>query len=54
MDDKFYGSVTAAIVREGDEDKIELEEAYVQTLPGVGLPKGMNLKAGRALWSWVI
>ncbi|CAM9640049.1 unnamed protein product, partial [Phaeothamnion confervicola] len=51
VDDKFYGSVTAAIVREGGEDKIELEEAYVQTLPGMGLPKGMNVKAGRALWT---
>ena len=26
IDDKFYGSLTAAIVREGGEDKIELEE----------------------------
>ena len=51
IDDKFYGSVTAAIVREGGEDKAELEEAYVQTLPGMGLPKGMNVKAGRALWT---
>ncbi|HCC53759.1 MAG TPA: hypothetical protein DEQ20_02370 [Desulfobulbaceae bacterium] len=32
IDDKFYGSLTAAIVREGGEDKVELEEAYVQTL----------------------
>lgn len=52
VDDKFYGSVTAAIVREGGEDKIELEEAYVQTLPGMGMPKGMNVKAGRALWTF--
>ena len=51
IDDKFYGSATAAIVREGGEDKIELEEAYVQTLSGMGLPKGMNVKAGRALWT---
>ena len=51
VDDKFYGSVTAAIVREGNEDKIELEEAYIQTLPGMGLRNGANVKAGRALWT---
>ncbi|MEQ1890460.1 MAG: hypothetical protein ABL951_14975 [Alphaproteobacteria bacterium] len=51
VDDKFYGGVTAAIVREGGEDKIELEETFIQTLPGMGLPKGANLKAGRALWT---
>jgi hypothetical protein len=51
VDDKFYGSITAAIVREGGEDKIEMEEAYIQTLPGMGLPKGANVKAGRALWT---
>jgi len=52
VDDKFYGSVTAAIVREAGEDKIELEEAYVQTLPGLGLPTGLGVKAGRALWTF--
>jgi hypothetical protein len=51
IDDKFYGSVTAAIVREEGEAKIELEEAYIQTLPGMGLPKGMNIKLGRAFWT---
>jgi hypothetical protein len=51
VDDKFKGSLTAAIVREGGEDKIELEEAYVQTLPGIGLPGGASIKAGRALWT---
>ena len=40
IDDKFYGSLTAAIVREEGEDKVELEEAYVQTLPNAGLPDG--------------
>ena len=50
IDDKFYGSVTAAIVREEGEDKVELEEAYFQTLPGAGLPDGLQLKAGRAFW----
>ena len=51
VDDKFYGSLTAAIVREDGEDKIELEEAYIQTLPGVGLPDGARIKAGRAFWT---
>ena len=51
IDDKFYGSVTAAIVREGDEDIVELEEAYIQTLPDFGLADGLTLKAGRAFWT---
>jgi hypothetical protein len=51
VDDKFYGSLTAAIVREGGEDKIELEEAYFQTLSGAGLPEGSGIKAGRAFWT---
>lgn len=51
VDDKFYASVTAAIVREDGEDKIEMEEAFVQTLPGMRLPKGINVKAGRAFWT---
>ncbi len=51
VDDKFYGSTTAAIVREDGEDKVELEEAYVQTMPGFGLPDGLSIKAGRAFWT---
>lgn len=51
VDDKFYGSMTAAIVREDGEDKIELEEAYIQTLPRAGLPTGSRIKAGRAFWT---
>ncbi len=50
IDDFFYGGVTVAVAREDGEDIIELEEAYIQTLPGFGLPAGMTLKAGRALW----
>lgn len=50
-DDKFVGSLTAAIVREDGEDKIELEEAFIQTLPGAGLPNGLTAKAGRAFWT---
>ena len=52
VDDKFYGSLTAAIVREDGEDKIELEEAYIQTLPGAALPDGARAKAGRAFWTF--
>ena len=51
VDDKFYGSMTAAIVREDGEDKVELEEAYMETLPGAGLPDGARAKAGRAFWT---
>jgi len=51
VDDKFHGSLTAAIVREEGEDKVELEEAYIQTLPGAGLPTGSRIKAGRAFWA---
>ena len=50
-DNRFYGSMTAAIVREDGSDKVELEEAYVETLPGLGLPGGVRIKAGRAFWS---
>ncbi len=38
MDDKFYGSMTAAIADHHGSTEIELEEAYVQTMPGFGLP----------------
>lgn len=51
VDDKFFGSLTAAIVREDGEDKVELEEAFIQTLPGFGLPAGLTAKAGRAFWT---
>jgi hypothetical protein len=52
VDDKFYGRLTAAIVREDGEDKVELEEAYVQTLPGFGLLDGLTAKFGRAFWTF--
>ncbi len=51
VDDKFYGSMTAAIVREDGADKVELEEAYMETLAGAGLPDGLRAKAGRAFWT---
>lgn len=41
VDDKFYGSLTAALAPEGG---VGIEEAYVQT---TALPQGFSLKAGR-------
>ena len=52
VDNMFAGGLTASIVREGGDDKIELGEAFIKTLPGLGLPDGMNLKVGRALWKF--
>lgn len=51
VDDKFMGSVTAAIAQHEGSTEVELEEAFVQTLPGIGLPDGMSIKAGRAFWT---
>ena len=51
VDDKFYGSLTAAIVREDGSDIIELEEAYLQTLAGLQFIDGLTIKAGRAFWT---
>lgn len=52
VDDKFRGNLTASFVNEDGGDGIEIEEAFVQTLSGIGLPKGMGIKAGRALWTF--
>ena len=51
LDDKFFGSATAAIAEHEGSIEIELEEAFVQTLPGAGLPDGLSVKAGRAFWT---
>ena len=51
VDDKFFGSLTAAIVREDGSDIIELEEAYAQTLSDFGLADGLTAKMGRAFWT---
>ncbi len=51
VDDKFFGSTTAAIAQHEGETELELEEAFIQTLPGVGLPDGLSVKAGRAFWT---
>ena len=46
VDDKYYGSVTAALVQEDGETAIEIEEAFIETL---ALPQGLKLKAGKFL-----
>jgi hypothetical protein len=51
-DDKFAGNLTASIAPENGEDKLSVEEAYLKTLPGSGLPTGMTVKAGRSLWKF--
>ena len=49
--DKFSGSITAAIVREDGADKIELEEAYVESLDGAIFLDNTFFKLGRAFWN---
>ena len=39
-------------VHPGEPVELELEEAYFQTLPGLGLPRELTLTAGRKLWSF--
>ncbi len=51
IDDKFFGSTTAAIAQHEGETEVELEEAFIMTLPGAGLPDGISIKAGRAFWT---
>jgi len=53
IDDKFYGSMTFAIVKESDtsDDKVEFEEGYIMTTPNFNFPDGMSLKAGKAFWT---
>lgn len=51
VDDKFFSSITAAIAQHEGTSEIELEEAYIQTLAGSGLPDGMSVKVGRAFWT---
>ena len=51
IDDKFSGNLTASFTSEKGEDQLGIEEAFVQTLPGMGLPSGLSVKAGRALWT---
>jgi len=51
VDDKFRGSSIFAIAEHDGETEIHLEEAYIETLSGFGLPSGMSVKVGRALWT---
>jgi hypothetical protein len=51
VDDKFRGSSVFAIVEHDGKTELELEEAYIETLPGFGLPSGMSVKVGRAFWT---
>lgn len=44
IDDKFYGSMTSAIVYDEGETEFELEEAYFETL---SLGSGFTVKGGR-------
>ncbi len=53
IDDKFFGNLTLGLGgNPGEPTELELEEAYIQTLPGAGLPEGSRIKAGRALWTF--
>jgi hypothetical protein len=45
IDDRFYGSFTAAISSENGETELEIEEAYLET---VGLGHGFTIRAGRS------
>ena len=52
VSDALRGAVVAGVGVHGQETEIELEEAYIQTLPGSGLPREVTLTAGRKLWSF--
>ena len=53
IDDKFQGGLTLGLgAHPGEPAELEIEEAYVRTLPGMGLPDGMRVQAGRALWTF--
>ncbi len=53
VSDAVRGNLTLGIhAHPGEAAEVEVEEAYVRTLPGAGLPGGMSVKAGRALWTF--
>ena len=52
IDDKFRGALTLGLGAHGSETEVELEEAYIQTLAGSGMPDGFRLKAG-GVWTWL-
>ena len=46
------GLVLGIGLHPGEPAELEVEEAYVQTLPGSGLPDALTVTAGRKLWSF--
>ena len=52
VSDALRGAVVVGVGVHGQETEPELEEAYIQTLPGSGLPQEVTLTAGRKLWSF--
>ena len=52
VDDKFFGNLTLGLGSHDGATELEIEEAFIQTLPGAGLPDGLRIKAGRALWTF--
>ncbi|MBM3507291.1 MAG: hypothetical protein FJX64_06135 [Alphaproteobacteria bacterium] len=46
VDNKFFGNATIAVIEEGGEAEVELEEAFVQTL---AMPAGLQVTAGKFL-----
>ena len=49
----LHGGVVLGIgAHPGEPAELELEEAYFQTLPGLGLPEELTVTAGRKLWSF--
>ncbi len=51
VDDKFYAHTTLALVDGEEGVEVELEEAYMESLPGLGLPTGTTVRIGRAFWT---
>ena len=51
VDDKFFGSTTFAIAEHDGATEVEMEEAYIQTLPSAALLDGLGVKLGRAFWT---
>jgi len=50
VDDKFAGALTVGLVPEDGSTVLELEEAYFETRPDLGLPTGSRLRVGRSFW----
>ena len=47
------GNLTLGIgAHPGEPAELELEEAYIKTLPGLGLSENFSIAAGRKLWSF--